>query len=98
MRRISLNEVTDDMTLAKPIYQGTKLILQTGVAGIPKYKEKLNNVGIFPYMSTILSLMISQFLTWYVNRPEKNARQPCVLSAITCASRAIFMSRSWMRS
>lgn len=71
MRRISLNEVTDDMTLAKPIYQGTKLILQTGVAGIPKYKEKLNNVGIFPYMSTILSLMISQFLTWYVNRPEK---------------------------
>ena len=47
MRRISLNEVTDDMTLAKPIYQGTKLILQTGVAGIPKYKEKLNNVGIF---------------------------------------------------
>ena len=35
------------MTLAKPIYQGTKLILQTGVAGIPKYKEKLNNVGIF---------------------------------------------------
>lgn len=47
MRRISLNEVTDDMTLAKPIYQGTKLILQTGVAELGKYKEKLNNIGVF---------------------------------------------------
>ena len=47
MRRISLNELNDSMVLAKPIYQGTRLILERDISCMTKYITQLENLGIF---------------------------------------------------
>ena len=47
MRRISLHDLNDSMVLAKPIYQGTTLILERGISQLTKYISQLENIGIF---------------------------------------------------
>lgn len=47
MRRVSLNDLTDNMVLAKAIYQGSSLILEQGVNCLTRYTRQLNNMGIF---------------------------------------------------
>lgn len=47
MRRISINELNNEMVLAKPIYQGTRLILERGASHLTKYTKQLENLGIF---------------------------------------------------
>lgn len=47
MRRISLSELNDSMVLAKPIYQGTRLILERDISHMTKYIKQLENLGIF---------------------------------------------------
>lgn len=47
MRRISLHELNDTMVLAKPIYQGTRLILERGISRLDKYVKQLEKMGIF---------------------------------------------------
>lgn len=47
MRRISLYDLNDTMILAKPIYQGTRLILERGISHLTKYVKQLENMGIY---------------------------------------------------
>lgn len=47
MRRVSLNDLNDDMVLAKAIYQGPRLILERGINCLTRYTQQLNNIGIF---------------------------------------------------
>ena len=47
MRRISTSELNDAMVLAKPIYQGTQLILERDMAQLTKYINQLENLGIY---------------------------------------------------
>lgn len=47
MRRISLQELNDSMVLARPIYQGTRLILERDISHLTKYVPQLENMGIF---------------------------------------------------
>ncbi len=47
MRRISTNELNDTMVLAKPIYQGTNLILERDASHLTKYIKHLENLGIY---------------------------------------------------
>ena len=47
MRRISINELNDAMVLAKPIYQGTRLILERDASHLAKHIKQLENLGIF---------------------------------------------------
>lgn len=47
MRRLPLNEVTNDMELARPIYHNNRLLLNEGTKNIHRYATGLNNLGIF---------------------------------------------------
>lgn len=47
MRRISISELNDAMVLAKPIYQGTRLILERDISNLTRYVQQLENLGIF---------------------------------------------------
>lgn len=47
MRRVALNQLTPDMCLAKPIYQGNRLILPEGTNNLIRYVTNLNNLGIY---------------------------------------------------
>jgi len=47
MRRISISELNNEMILAKPIYQGTRLILERGASFLTKHIKQLENLGIF---------------------------------------------------
>lgn len=59
MRRVSLNDINDNMVLARPIYQGPRLILERGVNSLTRYTQQLNNLGIFSvYVEDELSMGI----------------------------------------
>ncbi len=47
MRRISLQDLNDTMILAKPIYQGTRLILERNITHLTRYVTQLENIGIY---------------------------------------------------
>ena len=47
MRRIPLSELNDLMVLAKPIYQGTRLILERDISCMTKYVKQLEYLGIY---------------------------------------------------
>ncbi len=47
MRRIPINELNNEMVLAKPIYQGTRLILERDASHLTKHIKQLENLGIF---------------------------------------------------
>ena len=47
MRRISIDELNNEMILAKPIYQGTRLILERDASHLTKHISQLENLGIF---------------------------------------------------
>lgn len=47
MRRISLQDLNDTMILAKPIYQGTRLILERDITNLTKYVTQLEHIGIY---------------------------------------------------
>ena len=47
MRRISLQDLNDTMILAKPIYQGTRLILERDITHLTRYIKQLENIGIY---------------------------------------------------
>lgn len=47
MRRISITDLNDAMVLAKPIYQGTQLILERDASHLTKYINQLENLGIY---------------------------------------------------
>lgn len=47
MRRVALSDLDDSMVLAKPIYQGTRLILERGISHLTKYINQLENLGVF---------------------------------------------------
>lgn len=56
MRRLPLNELTDDMQLARPIYHNNHLLLQQGTKNLQRYVRVLNNLGIFSvYISDSVS-------------------------------------------
>lgn len=47
MRRVSLEQLTPDMVLAKPIYDNGKLILPAGKSNLLEYKDKLLGYEIY---------------------------------------------------
>lgn len=47
MRRVPLNKLTDDMALAKPIFNNGNLILAKDTVNLQKHVEKLNSYGIY---------------------------------------------------
>jgi len=48
LRLINIEQVTDDMCLAKPIYQrdGSNILLNTGCSNLTFYKDKLSDLGV----------------------------------------------------
>lgn len=56
MRRLPLNEVTEDMQLARPIYLNNRLMLRQGTKNLHRFASGLNNLGIFSvYVSDSVS-------------------------------------------
>lgn len=47
MRRLPLNQITNEMQLARPIYHNNRLILNKGTKNLSHYVKGLNNLGIF---------------------------------------------------
>lgn len=47
MRRVQLNQLTENMTLAKSIYHDGNLILAKGMDKLKDYVDKLEKFGIF---------------------------------------------------
>lgn len=73
MRRVGINELNDNMILAKPIYQGTRLILERGMTHLTKYKGQLSNLGV-------LSLYVKDKVSKDIEIPDavrEETREKC---------------------
>ena len=66
MRRLPLNELTDDMQLARPIYHNNHLLLQQGTKNLQRYVRGLNNLGIFSVYISDSVLLCSTMNVWMV--------------------------------
>ncbi|MBE5882205.1 MAG: HD-GYP domain-containing protein [Lachnospiraceae bacterium] len=83
MRRISLNELNDLMVLAKPIYQGTRLILERDISCMTKYIKQLENLGIY-------SLYVKDECSEDITIPDavcEETRDKCVAAVSTIFDR-----------